>query len=196
MMRLIFATMTMVVLTTPASAQSGVLSLFIGGGGLGIGELEDFDPQLGGYFLFGAAYDGVGSGDAYVGFGLEMDIAYDWTAFAAELDFGIGSASSSASTVSTPFFGLRGGYVSGTYTRPKDVQLYGGIFDVENDISGFTAQLVLGYRMISVVGFSIDVAPGFLYVNDQDPEVVEAQVGKFLPLVQLRIRFAFLNAAV
>ena len=69
-------------------------------------------------------------------------------------------------------------------------------FEVDNDISGVPILFVLGYRTLGAIGFSIDVAPGVLYVKDQDPEVSEARIETFLPMVEVRLRFSFINAAI
>ena len=182
-------------LITGISAQSRVnlMSIYMGGSLTVIAVDEDLDPQFGGLIFLGIGYDGIGS-TSYVGVGLEVDYIPDWVGLVGEIDIGLGSmtASKSKSSVSTFFLGVRAGYGKGTYSKETYIYDWDETSVVDNDFSGVPILLVLGYRIFGKgFGFSIDLAPGILYVTDQDPEVEEVRIETLLPMVEVRLRLSF-----
>lgn len=194
-MRLLYLGIFTAASVTELSAQDRIelYSIYMGGGATAVGEVEEFDPQVGGHFVLGIAYNVVRSNGSYLAAGLELDAAPYWAAGMVEIDVGLGSTRAGRSSLSTPFLGVRAGYGEGTYTKEEFVPLFGGTSEVDNDIYGVPLSLVVGYRILTGgMGFAIDLAPGVFYVIGQDPEVPEAEIETWLPMVQARLAVSFI----
>ena len=183
-------------ISTKAQRSISTLTLYLGGSATAVTEIENSNPAVSGLFIFGLGFNYFDAGGDYTGVGLEMNLSYDWSGFAGEIDVGFGSGDISGSSFSTFFFGVRSGYGSGTFYKEELVQGWGGTFEVSNEFSAVPIQLVLGYRTLGIAGFSIDLAPGVLYVTEQDPEIEEAKIDTALLLLELRLRVSVPYTAI
>lgn len=141
----------------------------------------------------GFAVSGYGS-DRYTGFALDVLLnSESSTGVLGQIEFGLGRPRVTSGGAGALFLGVRSGVTDVVHWRERDVSVYGGVFEVRNDLVTIPVLVPVGYRYASRkgMGVALQVAPGFLYVREQEPEVVEAEVGSFLPVVEARFTVTF-----